>query len=151
MASIDDPNPVLFFEPKILYRSAVEQVPTSPYTLPLSQAEILQTGTDLTVVSWGTPIYTAQTAMSILASPPPSLSPLIPESIRGASIELIDLRTILPWDLETVVQSVKKTRRLVVLHEAGKIGGVGGEIASATTERCFLQMEAPVKRVTGWE
>ncbi|KAG9014621.1 hypothetical protein FRB94_011799 [Tulasnella sp. JGI-2019a] len=151
MASIEDANPVLFFEPKILYRSAVEQVPTSAYTLPLSKAEILQPGADLTVLSWGTPIYTAQTAMNILASPPPSLESVIPKSIRGASVELIDLRTILPWDVETVVESVKKTRRLVILHEAGKIGGVGSDIASTVTERCFLRMEAPVRRVTGWD
>ncbi|KAG8856027.1 hypothetical protein FRB96_006594 [Tulasnella sp. 330] len=151
MASIEDPNPVLFFEPKILYRSAVEQVPTSAYTLPLSRAEILKPGTDLTILSWGTPIYTAETAMNILASPPPSLERIIPKSIRNASVELIDLRTILPWDVETVVESVKKTRRLVILHEAGKIGGVGSDIASTVTERCFLRMEAPVRRVTGWD
>ncbi|KAG8892367.1 hypothetical protein FRB99_002780 [Tulasnella sp. 403] len=151
LASIDDPNPVIFFEPKILYRSAVEQVPTSPYTLPLSQAEVLIPGEDLTILTWGTPVYTAQSAIDILRNPPPSLEAHVPQSLRSAKVELIDLRTIVPWDVETVVKSVNKTRRLLVLHEAGSIGGVGSEVASVVTERCFLKLEAPVKRVTGWD
>lgn len=129
----------------------MEQVPTDAYTLPLSQAEVLEKGSDLTLLTWGTPIYTAHNAIQLLRDPPPSLAPHVPESIRSASIELIDLRTILPWDRDTVIESVRKTRRLVVLHEAGRIGGVGSEVASAVTEACFLQMEAPVRRVTGWE
>ncbi|KAF9519796.1 hypothetical protein BS47DRAFT_1370576 [Hydnum rufescens UP504] len=130
LASIRDPNPVIFFEPKILYRSSVEHVPIPSYTLPLSSAEILKPGSDLTILTWGTPLYTMS---------------------AGARIELIDLRTILPWDRETVVQSVKKTGRLVIVHEAGKIGGVGSEIASVVTEECFLRLEAPVRRVCGWD
>ncbi|KAG8959609.1 hypothetical protein FRC03_007732 [Tulasnella sp. 419] len=151
LASINDPNPVIFLEPKILYRSAVEQVPIDAYTLPLSKAETLIKGSDLTVLTYGTPLYTAQSAISLLANPPPQLESLIPESLRKASIELIDLRTILPWDVETVVESVNRTRRLLILHEAGKIGGVGAEIASVVTERCFLRLEAPIRRVTGWD
>ncbi|KAG8901567.1 hypothetical protein FRC01_009809 [Tulasnella sp. 417] len=151
LASINDPNPVIFMEPKILYRSAVEQVPTSAYTLPLSSAEVLTPGADLTLLTWGTPIYTAHNAIELLKNPPPSLAKHVPESVRSASIELIDLRTIVPWDVETVIKSVEKTRRLLVLHEAGAIGGVGSEIASVVTERCFLKMEAPVRRVTGWD
>jgi 2-oxoisovalerate dehydrogenase E1 component beta subunit len=72
-------------------------------------------------------------------------------SYVGLQIELIDLRTILPWDVDTVVQSVKKTGRLMIVHEAGKTGGVGGEIAATITEKCFLKLDAPVKRVCGWE
>lgn len=87
----------------------------------------------------------------MLSDPPPSLAPHIPQSLRSAKIELIDLRTILPWDAETVVESVKKTGRLVVVHEAGKTGGVGGEIAAEVQKKAFLRMEAPVRRVTGWE
>lgn len=151
LSSIRDPNPVVFFEPKILYRSSVEHVPLSPYSLPLSSAEVLRPGSDLTIVSWGTPLYTVETALSLLSSPPPSLATFIPEDVRKASVEVIDLRTILPWDRETIVQSVKKTGRLMIVHEAGKIGGVGSEIASVITEECFLHLEAPVKRVTGWE
>ncbi|KAG9013239.1 hypothetical protein FRB90_006109 [Tulasnella sp. 427] len=151
LASINDPNPVIFMEPKILYRSAVEQVPTSAYTLPLSSAEVLTQGADLTLLTWGTPIYTAYNAIELLKNPPPALAKHVPESIRSAKIELIDLRTIVPWDVETVIKSVSKTRRLLVLHEAGAVGGVGSEIASVVTERCFLKMEAPVRRVTGWD
>jgi 2-oxoisovalerate dehydrogenase E1 component beta subunit len=151
LSSIRDPNPVVFFEPKVLYRSSVEHVPLSPYTLPLSSAEILRSGSDLTIVSWGTPLYTIETALSLLSSPPPSLADFIPEDVKKASVEVIDLRTILPWDRDTIVQSVKKTGRLMIVHEAGKIGGVGSEIASVITEECFLHLEAPVKRVTGWE
>ncbi|KAF9227755.1 pyruvate dehydrogenase [Gyrodon lividus] len=151
LASIRDPNPVLFMEPKILYRSAVEQVPIDDYTLPLSRAETLIPGTDLTLLSWGTPIYHCETALSILRSPPASLEPLIPLSLRTAKIELMDLRTILPWDVEAVVESVKKTRKLVIVHEAGYTGGVGGEIAAEVQKRAFLRLEAPVKRVTGWD
>lgn len=151
LSSIRDPNPVVFFEPKILYRSSVEHVPLSPYTLPLSSAEILCPGTDLTIVSWGTPLYTIEAALSLISSPPPSLADFIPEDVKKASIEVIDLRTILPWDRDTIVRSVKKTGRLMVVHEAGKIGGVGSEIASVVTEECFLHLQAPVKRVAGWE
>lgn len=75
----------------------------------------------------------------------------MPQDVRKAKIELIDLRTILPWDRATVVESVKKTGRLIVVHEAGRIGGVGAEIASVVTEECFLNLEAPVRRVCGWE
>ncbi|KAH0830696.1 pyruvate dehydrogenase [Lanmaoa asiatica] len=151
LASIRDPNPVLFMEPKILYRSAVEQVPIDDFTLPLSRAEILTPGSDLTLLSWGTPIYYCESALNILRSPPTSLESLIPASLRSAKVELIDLRTILPWDVETVVESVKKTRRLVVVHEAGYTGGVGGEIAAEVQKRAFLRLEAPVKRVAGWD
>ncbi|KAG6376276.1 pyruvate dehydrogenase [Boletus reticuloceps] len=156
LASVRDPNPVLFMEPKILYRSAgnslpVEQVPIDDFALPLSRAEILIPGSDLTLLSWGTPIYHCEAAINILRSPPSALEPLIPASIRSAKIELIDLRTILPWDVETVVESVRKTRRLVVVHEAGYTGGVGGEVAAEVQKRAFLRLEAPVKRVTGWE
>ncbi|KIJ69124.1 hypothetical protein HYDPIDRAFT_179013 [Hydnomerulius pinastri MD-312] len=151
LAAIRDPNPILFMEPKVLYRSAVEQVPIDDYTLPLSRAETLIPGTDLTLLSWGTPLYHCESALSIIQSPPPSLAPLIPPSLRTAKIELIDLRTILPWDVDTVIESVKKTRRLVVVHEAGYTGGVGGEIAAEVQKRAFLRLEAPVKRVAGWD
>lgn len=153
LASIRDPNPVVFFEPKVLYRSSVEHVPLSSYTLPLSSAEILRPGSDLTIVSWGTPLYTIETALSLLANPPAGLAStgLIPDDVRKASVEVIDLRTVLPWDRKTVVDSVRKTGRLMVVHEAGRIGGVGSEIASVVTEECFLKLEAPVRRVCGWE
>ncbi|KAG2739234.1 pyruvate dehydrogenase [Suillus brevipes Sb2] len=151
LSAIRDPNPVIFMEPKVLYRSAVEQVPIDDYALPLSRAEILIPGSDLTLLTWGTPVYHCESALRLLKSPPPSLAPLIPPSLRSAKVELIDLRTILPWDIETVVESVRRTKRLVIVHEAGMTGGVGGEIAAEVGKRAFLRLEAPVRRITGWD
>ncbi|KAG2037313.1 thiamine diphosphate-binding protein [Suillus americanus] len=151
LSAIRDPNPVIFMEPKVLYRSAVEQVPIDDFALPLSRAEILIPGSDLTVLTWGTPVYHCEYALRLLNSPPPSLAPLIPPSLRSAKVELIDLRTILPWDIETVVESVRKTKRLVIVHEAGMTGGVGGEIAAEVGKRAFLRLDAPVRRITGWD
>ena len=87
----------------------------------------------------------------MLQHPPPGLAPHVPQRLRGAKIELIDLRTILPWDVQTVVDSVKKTGRLVIVHEAGATGGVSSDIGAEVQKRCFLKLEAPVRRVTGWE
>lgn len=155
-------------EPKILYRSAgktvgriplqvinscylVEQVPTDDFELPLGKAETLVPGSDLTLLTWGTPVYHCETALHMLATPDPSLAPLVPASIRSAKVELIDLRSILPWDVETVLESVSRTGRLVIVHEAGMTAGVGAEISAEIQKRCFLKLNSPVKRVTGWE
>ncbi|KAH7909929.1 thiamine diphosphate-binding protein [Hygrophoropsis aurantiaca] len=151
LASIRDPNPVIFMEPKILYRSAVEQVPIDDYTLPIGRAETLISGSDLTLLTWGTPVYHCETAISMLTSPPPALDALVPASLRSAKIELIDLRTILPWDVQTIVESVERTGRLVIVHEASVTAGVGAEIAAEVQKRCFLKLNAPVKRVAGWD
>ncbi|CAE6436563.1 unnamed protein product [Rhizoctonia solani] len=151
LAAIRDPNPVIFLEPKILYRSSVEQVPIDDFELPIGKAEVLSKGSDLTLLTYGSPVYTCENAMKLLLDPPPSVAHLIPESVRGASIELIDLRTIMPWDLHTVMESVKKTGRLVIVHEAGKTMGPGAEIAAEITNRCFLNLHAPVKRIAGWD
>jgi 2-oxoisovalerate dehydrogenase E1 component beta subunit len=129
----------------------VEQVPIDDYHLPLSLAETLFAGSDLTLVSWGTPLYHCETALHLLHSPPPSLQKHVPPSVRSAKIELIDLRTILPWDKETIVESVKRTGRLVVVHEAGVTMGLGAEIGAVIQREAFLKLEAPVKRVGGWE
>ena len=127
-------------EPKALYRAAVEQVPTASYTLPLSKAEILKTGSDLTIISYGHPLYTCYSAIEKA------------EKDFGASIELIDLRTIYPWDKETVLNSVRKTGRCVVVHESMVNAGVGAEVAASIQEdkQTFLRLEAPVMRVAGW-
>ncbi|EAU88822.2 pyruvate dehydrogenase [Coprinopsis cinerea okayama7 len=151
LGSIRDPNPVIFMEPKILYRSAVEQVPVDDYELPLGKAEVLVQGSDLTLLTWGTPVYHCETALHMLNSPSPELEPYVPASFRSAKIELIDLRSILPWDMETVVESVKRTGRLVIVHEAGMTAGAGAEIAAEVQKRCFLKLNAPVRRVTGWD
>ncbi|KAH8916607.1 thiamine diphosphate-binding protein [Atractiella rhizophila] len=148
LASIRDPNPVVFFEPKILYRTASEHVPVESFTLPLGKAEILQEGSDLTIVSYGPPLYTIARALDALKT-----NPLIPASIRNKppSIELIDLRTVFPADMETISESVRKTGRLIIVHEASRSGSISAEIAAEITEREFLRLEAPVKRVTGWD
>lgn len=125
-------------EPKILYRAAVEQVPVDAYHLPLDKAEVLKTGKDLTIISYGTPLYTCSAAITAA------------EKDFGCSVELIDLRTIYPWDRETVLESVKKTGRAVVVHESMMNAGVGAEVAATIQEKAFLRLEAPVKRVTGW-
>lgn len=136
LAAIEDPNPVLFFEPKRLYRAAVGEVPEEAYTLPLGQAEVLQTGTDISLLAWGAQIEVTQKAAELAAA-------------DGIHCEVIDLRTLLPWDLETVTSSVSKTGRLLVTHEAPRTGGFAGEIAAAIQEECFLSLEAPISRVTG--
>ncbi|PBK78499.1 pyruvate dehydrogenase [Armillaria solidipes] len=151
LSAIRDPNPVIFMEPKILYRSAIEQVPTDDFTLPVGRAETLIPGSDLTLLTWGTPVYHCEAAIHMLASPTPEMEEHTPVALRKARVELIDLRTLLPWDIETVVESVNRTGRLVVVHEAGMTGGVGAEICAQVQQRCFLKLDAPVKRVTGWD
>ena len=146
LASIRDKNPVIFMEPKILYRAAVEHVPVEDYELPLGKAEILQAGKDVTIVGWGSQLYVIEKAIK-----------MVENQIPGFSAELIDLRTIYPWDIETVCnvlyinKSVKKTGRLVIAHEAPQTGGFAGEISSTVQEHCFLSLEAPIQRVCGWD
>ncbi|XP_009083076.1 PREDICTED: 2-oxoisovalerate dehydrogenase subunit beta, mitochondrial-like, partial [Acanthisitta chloris] len=118
LSCIEDKNPCIFFEPKILYRAAVEQVPVEPYTIPLSQAEVLQTGNDVTMVAWGTQVHVIKEVASMA------------QEKLGVSCEVIDLRTILPWDTETVCKSVAKTGRLLISHEAPLTGGFASEISS---------------------
>jgi 2-oxoisovalerate dehydrogenase E1 component beta subunit len=125
-------------EPKILYRAAVEHVPVDAFYLPLDKAEVLKKGKDVTIVSYGTPLYTCSAAIAAA------------EKDFGCSVELIDLRTIYPWDRETVLESVKKTGRAIVVHESMMNAGVGAEVAATIQEKAFLRLEAPVKRVTGW-
>ncbi|KAJ8496795.1 hypothetical protein ONZ51_g896 [Trametes cubensis] len=129
----------------------LEQVPMDDYEIPLGKAETLIRGNDLTVVSWGTPVYHCETALKMLSHPPPALAPNVPASLRSAKIELIDLRTIMPWDVHHIVESVNRTGRLVVVHEAGRTGGAGAEIGAEIQKRCFLKLNAPVKLVTGWD
>lgn len=125
-------------EPKILYRAAVEHVPIAAFQLPLDKAEVLKSGTDLTIISYGTPLYTCAAAIAAA------------ERDLDCSVELIDLRTIYPWDRATVLDSVKKTGRAVVVHESMMNAGVGAEVAATIQEQAFLRLEAPVKRVAGW-
>lgn len=139
LASIRDQNPVIFLEPKWLYRSAVEDVPVGDYEIPLSKARVVREGTDVTVVGWGAQMHVLDDACDYA------------EEKDGISCELIDLRTLLPWDRETVFESVRKTGRVVVSHEAPKTMGFAAEISSAIQEECFLHLEAPVARVCGYD
>ena len=139
LACIADPNPCIFLEPKALYRSLVEEVPIGSYTLPLGKAEIVREGTDVTLVGWG-----AQVHVLLQAAEEASAS-------GGVSCEVIDLRTILPWDAATVIESVKKTGRCIVSHEAPRTCGFGAEVAAEVQEKAFLYLEAPVMRVTGYD
>ncbi|KAI1472893.1 thiamine diphosphate-binding protein [Daldinia caldariorum] len=140
LSAIRSNDPCVFMEPKILYRAAVEQVPTSPYTLPLSKAEILKEGKDVTIISYGQPLYTCSAAIQKA------------EEDLGVSIELIDLRTVYPWDKECVFKSVRKTGRCMVVHESMVNAGIGAEVAAAIQEDpdTFIRLEAPVSRVAGW-
>ncbi|KAI1662213.1 putative F-actin-capping protein [Daldinia decipiens] len=140
LSAIRSNDPCVFLEPKILYRAAVEQVPTNPYTLPLSKAEILKEGKDVTIISYGQPLYTCNAAIQKA------------EEDLGISIELIDLRTVYPWDKECVFESVRKTGRCMVVHESMVNAGIGAEVAAAIQEDpdTFIRLEAPVSRVAGW-
>lgn len=137
LACIQDPDPCIFLEPKILYRTSVEEVPVGEYTLPLGQAAVVREGTDMTLVGWGAQVHVLSQAASLV------------ESAEGISCEVVDLRTLLPWDVDTVCGSVSKTGRLLVSHEAPLTGGFGAELAAEVTKRCFLRMEAPPVRVCG--
>jgi 2-oxoisovalerate dehydrogenase E1 component beta subunit len=138
-AILESEDPVIFMEPKILYRAAVEEVPEEFYTLPLSKAEILKTGTDLTIISYGRPLYTCSAAIEAAE-----------RDFKGANIELIDLRTIYPWDRQTVLDSVSKTGRAMVVHESMVNFGVGAEVTATIQEGAFLHLKAPIKRIAGW-
>ncbi|ANB12625.1 pyruvate dehydrogenase (acetyl-transferring) subunit E1 beta [Sugiyamaella lignohabitans] len=140
LASIRDPNPVIFMEPKILYRASVEHVPLEDYELPLGKAEIIRPGSDVTLIGYGTQLYHMQAAAD-----------LAKEKLGGVSCEIIDLRTIVPWDRQTVFDSVNKTGRVVICHEAARSNGVGAELAAEIQENCFLRLESPIQRVTGWD
>lgn len=137
LAAIRDPDPVVFFEPKRIYRAFREEVPAEDYTVPIGPAKIIQEGTDLTVISWGASVHQCQEALDQL-----------PEDM---SVEFIDLRTIYPYDADTICASVEKTGRCVIVHEAPKTAGMGAELATTIQERCFLHLQAPVQRVCGFD
>lgn len=136
IAALREPNPVLFFEHKYLYRSLEGPVPDEYYTIPLGEARIVQEGGDLTVVTYGWGVHWALDAS---------------KEFHQASIEIVDLRTLLPWDRERVFESVRKTGKCFVLHEDTTVGGFGGEIASSIQEECFRSLDAPVMRLGSLE
>jgi pyruvate dehydrogenase E1 component beta subunit len=137
ISAIRDPDPVIFFEPKRVYRSFKEEVPEDEYTIEIGKASVLSEGSDLTVITWGATVFQCLEALDN-----------VPED---TSVELIDLRTIWPIDIEAITESVRKTGRCVVAHEAPKTAGLGAEISSLIQEHCFLHLEAPVQRVAGFD
>ena len=136
LASIRDDNPVLFMEPKKLYRASVGDVPEEDYELPLGKADLVKEGSDITLLAWGAQVEIIEKAAAMA------------EEI-GVSCEIIDLQSILPWDAEAVCESVSKTGRLLINHEAPLTGGFASEISATVQERCFLHLESPIARVCG--
>ena len=151
IASIEDPDPVIFLEPKRLYNGPFDghhekpvtpwskhelgEVPEGYYTIPIGKADIRRQGSAVTVIAYGTMVHVALAAAEE----------------TGIDAEVIDLRSLTPLDLDTILQSVQKTGRCVVVHEATLTSGFGGEIAALVQEHCFYHLEAPVVRVTGWD
>jgi len=139
LGSIRDPNPVIFLEPKSLYRASVGEVPVGDFTIPLGQADIMRQGKDVTLVGWGAQLRVLEAAADMAREK------------DGIEVELIDLRTLAPWDQETVASSVRKTGRLIISHEAPVTCGFGAEISAKMQEQCFLHLEAPIQRVCGYD
>ena len=133
-SAIRDPDPVIFYEPMRIYRAIKQDIPEDEYYVPIGKANILQEGDDLTLIAWGAMIKTCQDAIEKLNN--------------KHSVELIDLRTINPYDAETVISSVKKTGRCVIAHEAIRTCGFAAELIAAINEKALLSLEAPVARVT---
>ena len=136
IASIRDKNPVIFFEPKRLYRASVGEVPEGDHVIELGKAEVIKQGSDITLLGWGAQMEILENAADMAAK-------------KGISCEIIDLRTLSPWDVDTVAESVKKTGRLLINHEAPLTGGFAGEIAATIQEEWFLYLESPIARVCG--
>lgn len=139
LAAIEDPDPVVFFEPKLLYRAARGEVPAGHYTVEIGKARVVKEGKDLTILSWGAMVATCAKAVETL------------EKEDGASVELIDLRTLTPLDLDAILASVGKTGRCVIAHEAPNAGSWAAELSALVAERGLLKLLAPVQRVGGWD
>jgi len=139
LQAVADQNPVIFMEPKILYRLSEDLVPADYYTIPFGKAEVVKEGTDITMIAWGTQVHVCLDAQEQI------------EKDLGVSLEIIDLRSISPWDKETVCNSVAKTGKVIVTHEAPLTCGFGAELVSVITKECFLNLSAPPERVTGWD
>jgi pyruvate dehydrogenase E1 component beta subunit len=136
ISAIRDPDPVIFFEPKKVYRSIKEEVPTKEYTIPIGSARIVNEGSDVTLITFGSSVITCSE---------------IAQKVQDVSIEVIDLRTISPLDDETILKSAMKTGRVVIIHEAPYTFGVGAEIAATIQEKVLNYLKSPIRRVTGYD
>jgi 2-oxoisovalerate dehydrogenase E1 component beta subunit len=134
-SAIRDENPVIFFEHKFLYRQIKEEVPADDYVVPLGKATVRLQGEDISVITYGAMVWTALEAANALEK-------------EGVSLEVVDLRTLLPYDEETVLASVKKCNKVILLHEDTRIGGMAGEIAALIAEKAFEELDGPIVRVT---
>ena len=139
LAAIESPDPVVFFEPKLLYRSAKGEVPAGHYTIEIGKARVVKEGKDITFLTWGAMTVTCEKAAERL------------EKEDGASVEILDLRTLSPLDLDAVLASVGKTGRCVIAHAAPNTGSWAAELSALTAERGLLKLLAPVARVGGWD
>ncbi len=139
ISAIEDPDPVIFLENIKLYRSFKQEVPPERYTIPLGQAATLQEGSDITIITYGAMVPVSQQAAHKV------------QEETGASIEIIDLRTIWPMDEEAIIKSVTKTGRAIVVHEAPRAGGVNSEVVSIINDNCLYSLLKPVARVTGYD
>ena len=134
IAAIRDPDPVIFLEHKFLYRRLKEDVPEGDYTTPIGEARVAREGEDVSIITYGAMVHSSLEAAEIVAS-------------EGVSVEVLDLRTLLPMDRPRILETVKKTGRVLIVHEATKTGGPGGEIAALIAEHAFLHLDAPIVRV----
>ncbi len=139
LESIRHPDPVIFFEPKASYRAFKEEVPDEPETMPIGKAQVVREGSDITIISYGAMMRPVLEAVDDLADE------------QGTSIEVIDLLTVSPIDTECLTNSVAKTGRAVVVHEGPRTCGVGAEVTARLVETCFFHLEAPVRRITGYD
>ncbi len=138
LAAVKDPDPVIYYEPKRLYRAFREQVPSGWYEVPIGKAKLLREGKDLSLITWGACVGNCMEAAEELAG-------------EGVKVEVIDVRTISPLDSDMLVESLKKTQRAVIVHEANRSFGPGAEIITRLQEEAFLYLKAPLRRVTGYD
>lgn len=138
ISAIRDPDPVIFMEPKRIYRALREDVPEEEYLIPLGKSRLVTEGSDVTLIAWGAMLQPTLQAATLMAE-------------KGISSEIVDPRTLSPLDTESIMESIKKTKRAVVVHEAPRSCGVGAEIVAQINEKALLYLEAPVERVTGFD
>ncbi len=138
LAAIEDPDPVVFLEPIRLYRAVKEEVPDGFYTVPIGEARLVREGRDVTLIAYGAMMKESRQAAEMLAA-------------RGVEAEVVDLRSLVPLDVDTFLASVQRTGRAVVVHEAPRTAGFGAEVVAQIQERALYFLEAPVGRVTGWD
>jgi pyruvate dehydrogenase E1 component beta subunit len=137
-AAIRDPDPVVFFEPKVLYRNERQEVPDGEHVVPLGQARVAREGSDATIVAYGSMVRVAEAAADAL-------------SADGVSVHVLDLRTLRPLDETALLEAVRRTGRVVIVQEAPRTAGFGAELAAIVAEQAMLDLHAPVKRVTGYD